>query len=42
MKYLLASKANFHIWIHQVFPISIPSKDLFHRLDKGIIHCNVK
>lgn len=42
MEYLLASKADFYIWIHQVLLISITSKDLFHRLNKGIIHCNVK
>lgn len=42
MKYLFPSKADFQIWIHQVFPVSIPSKDLFHSMNKGIIHCNIK
>lgn len=42
MKYLLPSKADFQIWIHQVFPVSIPSKYLFYCLNKGIIHCNIK
>lgn len=42
MKYLFPSKADFQIWIHQVFPISIPSKDLFYCLNKGIIHCNTR
>lgn len=42
MKYLLASKADFHVWIHQVLLISITSKDLLYRLNKGIIHWNVK
>lgn len=38
MKYLFASKADFQVWVHQVLLISIPSKDLFYRLNKGIIH----
>lgn len=38
MKYLFARKADFQVWVHQVLLISITSKDLFHRLNKGIIH----
>lgn len=41
-KYLLASKADFHVWIHQVLLISITSKDLLYCLNKGVVHWNVK